>query len=126
MFGFLKKKQPASAPIPSAEAEPERYKGRPLLIILENYILSAIDQLPQDKCEVAAQLVQATFGGDKNWMQTIRKELALNDSIDESLRQLWANNQSIAKQNSMTLQPVQFAKMIADQNFANLIDTPKK
>jgi hypothetical protein len=28
--------------LPSAEAEPERYKGRPLLVILENYILDCI------------------------------------------------------------------------------------
>jgi hypothetical protein len=50
----------------TADADPERYKGRPLLIILENYIL---------------------------------------DSANHTM-----------------LHPVQFAKMVADQNFAHLID----
>ena len=122
MFGFFKKQKPASKPIPSAEAESERYKGRPLLIILENYILAAIGELPADKHDLAAQIVQRTFGGEQDWMQTVRRELELGDSLDESLQRLWVNNQSIAKQSSTTLHPIQFAKMIADQNFANLID----
>ncbi|MCL4853079.1 MAG: hypothetical protein KJZ78_17100 [Bryobacteraceae bacterium] len=36
MFGFLKKKASATAQVPSVQAEPERYAGRPLLIVLEN------------------------------------------------------------------------------------------
>lgn len=122
MFGFFKRQKPSSEPIPSAEAEPERYKGRPLLIILENYILAAIGELAADKHDLAAKIVQSAFGGGQDWMQTVRQKLELGDSLDESLRRLWVNNQSIAKQNSTTLQPIQFAKMIADQNFANLID----
>ena len=31
--------------IPSADAESERYRGRPLLIILESYVLAAISAL---------------------------------------------------------------------------------
>ena len=35
--------------LPSAEVEPERYRGRPLLVVLENYILAAIGELPAEK-----------------------------------------------------------------------------
>jgi hypothetical protein len=70
------------------------------------------------------QIVQQVFGGGRDWMPTVRKQLGLLDSLDESLREMWAKNQAIAGQNATTLHPVQFAKMVADQNFADLIGPP--
>ena len=53
-------------------------------------------------------------------MQTVREQLKFDGTIDEGLRKMWEKNQTIAKQNTVVLQPVQFAKMVADQNFAEL------
>jgi hypothetical protein len=53
--------------IPSPYAEPERYKGRPLLIILENYVLDCIGELPPDKQALARSTVQRVFGGGDDW-----------------------------------------------------------
>ena len=33
--------------LPSPEVEPERYKCRPLLVVLENYVLAAIGEFPR-------------------------------------------------------------------------------
>lgn len=110
--------------LPSAEADPERYRGRPLLVVLENYVLAAIGELPAERYSGVGQIVQRVFGGGDDWMQTVRGELRLEPSLDESLRQMWAQNQAIARQNATTLHPVQFAKMVADQNFAELIGPP--
>lgn len=110
--------------LPSAEAEPERYRGRPLLLILENYVLAAIGELPADKHTGMTKIVQATFGGGTDWMQTVRAQLHLGDGLDTNLRGMWERNQVIAAQNGVALQPVQFAKMVADQNFAELIGPP--
>jgi hypothetical protein len=107
--------------LPSAETEPERYRGRPLLVVLENYILAAIGELPAERHAGVGTIVQRVFGGGDDWLQTVREQLQLGDSLDESLRQIWAKNQAIARQNAATLHPVQFAKMVADQNFAELI-----
>jgi hypothetical protein len=112
--------------LPSPEAEPERYRGRPLLILLENYVLAAIGELPAERQTSVGQIVQKAFGGGADWMQTIRQRLHLGETLDESLRRMWAENQAIAAQNSVTLHPIQFAKMVADQNFAELIGPPLK
>jgi hypothetical protein len=63
VFGRFKKKSPASAPLHSAEAEPERYSGRPLLIVLENYVLDCIGELGPDKQALARSVVQRVWGG---------------------------------------------------------------
>ena len=110
--------------LPSAEAEPERYRGRPLLVVLENYVLAAIGELPADKRAGVGLVVQRVFGGGADWMQKVRQQLGLDDSLDESLRQMWPRNQTVAREQGTTIHPVQFAKMVADQNFAELIGPP--
>ena len=107
--------------LPSPQVEPERYRGRPLLVVLENYILAAIGELPRDDPQMRA-IVQQAFGGGEDWMATVRAVLDLNDSIDASLQAMWVRNQEIARQKGVALHPVQFAKMVADQNFAHLLD----
>ena len=108
--------------IPTADAEPERYKGRPLLIILENYILDCIGALEPEGQQRIRAVVQRAFGGDMDWKHTVRGALDLEESFDGQLQQMWQQNQKIASANKTKLHPVQFAKMVADQNFSHLID----
>lgn len=122
MFGLFKTKSKPVNTIPSAEAEPARYKGRPLLILLENYVLACIGELPAGSSKNIAAVVQKTFGGDEDWMQTLREKLVLSAAIDESIRAMWSKNQAIADERKEQLHPVQFAKMAVDSNFAHLID----
>ena len=121
MFGLFKKKPPTNASLPSVEAEPERYAGRPLLIVLENYVLDCIGALPPDRQALAHSVVQRVWGGGDDWKETVRVQLHLESSLDESLRGMWSRNQELAKQRNQPLHPIQFAKMIVDQNFASLI-----
>jgi hypothetical protein len=121
VFGFSKKKPPATAPLPSAEAEPERYAGRPLLIVLENYVLDCIGELPPDKQALARSVVQRVWGGGDDWKATVRDQLQLESSMDEALRGMWSRNQKLARQHNQQLHATQFAKMVVDQNFAHLI-----
>ena len=108
--------------VQSTDAEFERYKGRPLLIILENYILDCIGALEPERQQQVQAIVQRTFGGGTDWKQTVRGVLQIEESLDEQLRRVWQRNQEIARANETVLHPVQFAKMVADQNFAHLID----
>lgn len=121
MFGLFKKKSDLGA-VPSTHAEPERYVGRPLLIILENYVLSCIGHLAPDVDARMSQIVDRMWPGPGDWEQRIRTRLKVTDEMDQNIRDLWAKNTDLAKQKGVQLHPVQFAKMIADTNFAPLID----
>ena len=120
MFDWIKRKTPEPA-LPSPRAEPDRYKGRPLLIILENYVLSCIGHLTAEEEARVAQAVQRVWKGSNDWKQTVRTQLNLGDTLDQNFRDLWTQNLAIAQKNAVTLHPAQFAKMIADQNFAHLL-----
>ena len=122
MFGLFRKKASVNVLIPSAEAEPERYAGRPLLIVLENYVLDCIGELPPEKQALVRSVVQRTWGSGDDWRATVRAQLHLESNLDESLRGMWSRHREIAKQHSQSLHPIQFAKMVVDQNFAALIE----
>jgi hypothetical protein len=114
---FRKKKEEPPLALSSA-----RYKGRPVLILLENYVLDCIGALPPDKEASIRQIVKGVYGGDDNWQQTLQTVFGLEDGIDDGIRQLWAKNQDIATQGGTVLTPEEFARMIADANFAPYID----
>ena len=99
----------------------DRYAGNPLLILLENYVLSCIGCLAPDKEEGVSAAVQRVYGGGSDWKATLRSTLHLDNSLDEQLHQMWLKNQQIATQENQTLLPEDFARMVVDDNFSTLI-----
>jgi len=124
MFGLFKTKPKPTHPY-SKEAEPERYVGKPLLVLLENFVLHSIGELSPEKDALMAKVVQKAYGGGDSWVETLKRELDLGDSIEANLKQIWDKNKGIARQEAVELHPVQFAKMIADTNFAPHIQPPR-
>jgi hypothetical protein len=121
-FDFFSRPRKTAGPSP----DPARYKGRPLLILLENYVLSAIGELAPEKEQLAFSATQRVFGGGSDWRSTLRSTLELGDSLDDSLRRMWTANQQRAQQAGVTLSPEDFARMVADQNFAHLISPTRE
>jgi hypothetical protein len=99
----------------------DRYKGKPLLILLENYVLSCIGCLPQEKVPAITGVVQKVYGGGDDWKATLRSTLHLEDAFDDALRRLWLRNQDLAKHANELLLPEDFARMVVDQNFSSLV-----
>lgn len=122
MFGKFKAK-PSSPQLPSAQVEPERYAGRPIFVLIENFVLYSIGHLPSDQAERVGEVVQRVFGGTDSWTDTLKRVLDLEPSIEETFRSLWERNKVIASQAGVELHPVQFAKMIVDSNFAGINDS---
>jgi len=100
---------------------PDRYAGKPLLILLENYVLDCIGALSADKQTSIRQIVERTYGAGPDWKHTLRTTLHLGDTLDDHLREMWTRNQEIAKNAAHSLSPEDFARMVVDQNFAPLI-----
>jgi hypothetical protein len=116
-MGWFSKKKQESPPLDS-----DRYKGKPLLILLESYILDCIGCLPKEKVPRITSMIQRVYGGGDDWKATLRSTLHLDDALDENLRQMWVRNQDLARQAEQTLSPEDFARMIVDQNFASFIE----
>jgi len=101
----------------------DRYQGKPLLILLENYVLSCIGCLPPERVPTLINIVRHVYGGGDDWKVTLRSTLHLGDILDDNLKQMWLRNQDIARQISQVLLPEDFARMVVDQNFRGLLET---
>jgi hypothetical protein len=98
-----------------------RYVGKPLLRLLESYVLWAIDKLPEKE---ASSLVTMTpklrdlYRSEGRWQDIIAGIFDMSAEMPEQLKALWARNAEIARQNGVVLSPQQFAEMVVDENFA--------
>lgn len=105
---------------------PERYRGRPLLIVLEAYVLDCIGELQPDKQSLARSTVQRVWGGNDDWKATLRRQLRFSSVMDETLREMWLRNQELSQQRNEPLSPNRFARFVADSNFASMIEDPDR
>jgi hypothetical protein len=99
-----------------------RYQGKPLLRLLECYVLWAIDQLPATEMNTLKEMtpkLEAVYGVEGNWQQIIAAVVQLPPNMPDMIRVLWAKNTETARKNQATLTPQRFAEMFVDQNLAS-------
>jgi len=91
-----------------------RYAGRPLLRILDCYVLAVTGNLaPEMETKVAGVVIQS-FGGD-DWRASLRRAVDLPADMDDRIRALWRSQPS-------GVDPMGFAIAVSDENFASMLD----
>jgi hypothetical protein len=97
-----------------------RYDGKPLLRLLELYVLKAIDQLPpldQETLTRLAPKLQALYGGKGQWHEAIEAAVRMPADMPQLIRDMWEKNLEIARANNVpALTPQKFAEMFVDEN----------
>ena len=97
----------------------DRYAGKPLLRLLEAYVLWSIDRLPPDVAPglnaIAPRLTQL-FGGDGTWQSALASTMELPTNMPDLIRERWTHNSGLAAKNDVRLSPQQFAEMFVDAN----------
>jgi hypothetical protein len=98
-----------------------RYQGKPLLRLLESYVLWAIDQLSEKNARILERVtpkLQSVYGIDGDWRQIVSAIMELPPNMPMLIRQVWAKNLEIARANGVVLTPQQFAEMFVDKNLS--------
>ena len=94
----------------------ERYVGRPLLRLLDYFVLASIGMLDAGADINAGDLVSREFGhAGANWRTTLVRELKLPPDMEARIRTLWRSQPA-------GVDPIAFAVAVSDQTFAPLID----
>jgi hypothetical protein len=99
-----------------------RYQGKPLLRLLECYVLWAIDHLSETEANSLREMtpkLQSLYRVEGDWQQVIASVMQLPPNVPALIKNLWIKNTEIARQNGVTLSPQQFAEMFVDQNLAS-------
>ena len=97
-----------------------RYEGKPLLKLLELYVLKAIGQLPvaeEEALERLAPKLKVLYGGNGPWQDAIAAAVRAPANMPAAIREMWDKNLEIAGANNVpALTPQQFAEMFVDEN----------
>jgi hypothetical protein len=94
---------------------PQRYRGRPLLLVLEAYVLDTIEELPPQMQERVPELVERAFGGKKeDWRATVRGQLRWKPEMDQAIRDDWNSYQAKARSQGVEANSLDFAQQFAD------------
>ncbi len=99
-----------------------RYDGKPLLRLLELYVLKEIGELSQEEqttLEQMAPKLQTIYGGGGEWHEAVAAAVRMPANMPVAIRDMWSKNLEIAQANGVTLHPQMFAEMAVDSNFAD-------
>ena len=124
MLGWFKRKGASSGNGDLTSPEPfqrsaDRYDGKPMLRLLEAYVLWSIDELPIDQIPILTAMtpkLTQMFGGDGSWQSAIVTTMELPENMPDLIRERWRHNTAIALENDVSLSPQMFAEMFVDAN----------
>lgn len=97
-----------------------RYRGKPLLRLLECYVLAAIDQLDDGQRETLERMepnLSAVYSRSGTWLEIIRDEMEVPELLPMKIREVWENNLARMSASGVAIDPNEFAMTFVDQNF---------
>jgi hypothetical protein len=101
-----------------ADAEPpfdvRRYDGRPLLRLLDCYVLALTGSLDPEMETKVATIVRRQFGRGADWKTTLRRRIKLPDDLDEQIRTAW-------RAQPAGTDPLDFTLRVSDGTFVPMI-----
>ncbi len=96
-----------------------RYTDRPLLRLIECYVLWAIERLSEAEANSLKEMtpkLESIYRVKGNWQQIVAAVMHMPPNMPALIEDLWIKNTEIARRNGVTLSPQQFTEMFVDQN----------
>lgn len=97
-----------------------RYEGKPLVRLLECYVLAAIDQLDDAQRETLRRMepkLSSIYNRNGTWLEIIRDEMEFPASLPIKIREVWESNLARLRASGVAVDPNEFAMAFVDQNF---------
>ena len=97
-----------------------RYDGKPMLRLLECYVLKCIGQLSPDQESKLVEMepgLSQTFGGEGSWFDMISRKMDFAPELSQHLQNMWRQNVSAGAEQTR-LSPEHFAQYVVDSNWA--------
>jgi len=104
----------------------ERYARRPLLRLLDDYVLDVIGALPEETHAVLLEVVRLAYPNTPGatWRGVLENELELEPDLKRKILSMWRDYQQFMAGEGTAANPSVFAVSFSDENFGPLIDQP--
>lgn len=100
-----------------------RYEGRPLLRLLECYVLAIIDELKDSQRETLQRMepkLAQIYGKGGSWMEIIRSEMGFSASLPKEIYETWQRYCEKSHTDGIAVDPEEFAIKFIDQHFPSI------
>ncbi|MFM9925094.1 hypothetical protein VLK31_19025 [Variovorax sp. H27-G14] len=105
-----------------------RYEGRPLLRLVDCWVLDAIEQLDDTKRETLEALeprLAQTFLATGTWQEIVAGQMGFADDVPDMVRHFWRRYLDHAETENLRVDPQAFVVEFVAQNFP-AIAPPKR
>jgi hypothetical protein len=101
----------------------ERYAGRPLLRLLDDYVLDIIGALPAETHPVLLEVVRLAYPNTAGatWQEVLENELQLEPDFKRKIHAMWLDYQQFIADQGHQADPSEFAVSFTNENFLPLI-----
>lgn len=97
-----------------------RYDGKPLVRLLDCYVLHAIGHLEDSQARKLGEMcpeLQKAFSVRGSWTEVLEQVMSFPPAMPSLIKEMWERNQTLAKSAGQRLSPEDFARMFVDSNF---------
>jgi hypothetical protein len=98
----------------------ERYSGKPLVRLLECYVLWAIDRLDQGETDVLSAMtpkLRAIYRAEGTWQDVIGFVMRFPEEMPQQIAAVWRENVTRFEAAGARADPQTFAEQFVDENF---------
>lgn len=96
-----------------------RYDGKPLLKMLELYVLRSIGEISsgdEERMVAITPKLREIYHHNGEWPEIIASAVRLSPDVSVAIKEMWERNQKIAADNNLVLSAQEFAEMFVDRN----------
>ena len=103
----------------------DRYRDRPLLRLLDCYVLDVIGELPPQQQATLKKLeptLRKTFAAAGSWQEIVAEQMGMLPSVTLGIETLWAGFQADEERLGRQARPADFVREFVAQNFPGMLE----
>lgn len=110
--------------LPSPQ-NPDRYRARPFLLLIDCYVMDVIGQLPPQQRAALEKLeprLQETFGCAGSWREVVEAQMGFMPMVALQIEMAWTAYQEFARSAGRESIAGEFVREFVAQNFPQLLE----
>lgn len=95
----------------------ERYEGKAFLKFIDLFVMDCIEGLDASQLAALDKMtpnLQEAFGRTGTWQEIVMAQIGYEPGVRETIRDLWIKNYASARQQGVSLEPMEFVQMFVD------------
>lgn len=103
----------------------DRYQNKPLLRLLDCYLMDLIGELAPDQARTLGDLepmLHRAWKSTGTWREMVEEQMGFQPTVREKVKGFWRGYIAAAEAQGLPAQPFEFVLSFVNQNFPHLVE----